>query len=183
MSIDSDEVVSSELADRLSELRSSSGLGIDPLIDAYAIRREWYVMRKRVHCFYPSTCPDYPVRLFHRLSVRYIEGRQVHESMEGFRKVSVIDAPLLHYTCDSIDEMYSKVNLYTTLAARDIRRTGRPSWLRIAFMPLLVSFRWYVILGAWKDGAIGVIHALYVAENVYQKHVKARYDFEAQTLG
>ena len=88
-----------------------------------------------------------------------------------------IDEPLLHYSCDSIEEMYGKLGLYTTLAARDLRaKRGRPSLIEVILMPWIVSFKWYVVVGGWRDGIIGVILARYVADSVYQKYLKARWD-------
>jgi glycosyltransferase involved in cell wall biosynthesis len=94
--IDSDEVLSPELADRLRRLKST--IAAEDEVDAYAVRREWYVLGRRVHAFYPSHCPDYPVRLFRKSRAAYLEGRQVHETLRGFRKAERILEPLLHYS-------------------------------------------------------------------------------------
>lgn len=175
LSVDSDEVASTELARRLRDLRQRN-LDDDSAPDAFAIRRDWYVMGRRVHCFYPSHCPDFPIRLFDRRKATYRAGRLVHEAMAGFSKAERIDEPLVHYTCDTIDQMYGKMNLYTTLAAQDLRKHGRPSILRTLLMPWLTWFKWYVITGGWKDGVVGAILARYAADTVYQKCIKARYD-------
>jgi glycosyltransferase involved in cell wall biosynthesis len=177
LTIDSDEVVSPELAERLRVLKQTLGAGGASEPDAYAIRREWYTLGRRIHSFYPSLCPDFPIRLFRKDRATYLEGRQVHETLRGFRKADRIDASLLHYSCDSVDELYGKMNLYTTLAARDLLvRRGRPSFAELLLLPRLISLKWFLWHGGWRDGFVGIILARYVYDTVYQKHLKARYD-------
>lgn len=176
LAIDSDEVVSPALSARLRQLKSSGRDSFEGAPDAYAIRRDWFVLGRRVHCFYPSHCPDFPVRLFRKDRAAYLAGRQVHETLRGFTKAQRIDEPLLHYSCDSMDEMYGKVGLYTTLAASDlVARKGRRPGLGEAFlMPWLVSLKWYLIHGGWRDGSVGMILGRYVWDTVRQKYRKAR---------
>jgi glycosyltransferase involved in cell wall biosynthesis len=175
--IDSDEVLSAALKARLLELKLGDRLTGADQPDAYAIRREWFILNRKVRVFYPSHCPDFPIRLFHRNSASYTPGKAVHENMSGFRIARRIDEPLLHYSCSTIDEMYGKMNLYTTLAARDLRERGRPSLLHVMIMPWIICFTWYVVYGGWRDGLVGAIHARYVFDTIYQKYLKARYDF------
>jgi glycosyltransferase involved in cell wall biosynthesis len=173
--IDSDEVLSPELADRLRRLKNK--IAAEDSVDAYSVRREWYVLGQRVHAFYPSDCPDYPVRLFRKSRAAYLEGRHVHETLRGFKKGDRILEPLLHYSCMSVDELYGKMNLYTTLAARDLlAQRGRPSLLELIFRPAAISLKWYLWHGGWRDGLLGAILARYVYDTVYQKYLKARYD-------
>jgi glycosyltransferase involved in cell wall biosynthesis len=173
--IDSDEVLSPELADRLRHLKNT--ITAEDAVDAYAVRREWYVLGRRVHAFYPSLCPDYPVRLFRKGQAAYLEGRQVHETLRGFRKAERILEPLLHYSCGSVGELYGKMGLYTNLAARDLlAQGGRPSLLGLLLRPPVISLKWYLWHGGWRDGSVGAILARYVYDTVYQKYLKARYD-------
>jgi glycosyltransferase involved in cell wall biosynthesis len=176
LSIDSDEVLSPSLAETLRRWKDSFDASIPGAPDAFGIRREWYALGRRVRCFYPSTCPDFPIRLFRKGSATYTPNRSVHENMSRFARAEVINEPLLHYTCDSVDQLYGKVNLYTTLAAADLRKTRRPSHLRIAIMPAAIWFKWYVVNGGWRDGMVGAILGRYVYDTVYQKLIKARYD-------
>ena len=175
--IDSDEVLSPGLRNRLRALKDG-GLRLDDgSPDAFGIRREWIVLGRSVHCFYPSRCPDAPVRLFRKDHASYVAGRRVHETLRGFNRSAAIEEPLLHYSCDSIDDLYGKLGLYATLAAQDlVARHGRPGVIEACLMPWIVAFRWYVLLGGWRDGAVGVVLAKYVSDMVYQKYLKARWD-------
>ncbi|HEY2008382.1 MAG TPA: glycosyltransferase family 2 protein [Rhizomicrobium sp.] len=175
LSVDSDEVLSTELAARIMALKEAN-FEHPSKPDAYAIKRRWFIMGREVHCFYPSHCPDFPIRLFLKEKALYSTDRKVHENMHGFSKAVRIDEPILHYSCDSIDAMYAKVNLYTSLAASDHRtRFGVPSLISIAIMPFAIAAKWYFLGRGWKDGYVGLIHARYVADSVYLKLAKARF--------
>jgi len=176
LAIDSDEVVTRKLAARLVALKADHFMTPNRS-EAFGIRREWYLLGRRIHCFYPSSCPDWPMRLFDKHKVHYVPGRHVHEALAGFSRSEAIDEPLLHYTSDSINDLYAKLNQYSTLAARDLAaRQIRPSWMRIRIFPWLIWFEWYVVKGGWRDGAVGLIHARYLRDMVYQKYLKLRFD-------
>lgn len=178
LSIDSDEVVSESLANRILELKRCGFRSETTCPDAFGIRREWYLLGRKIHCFYPSRCPDQPIRLFKKDHVQYSASRHVHENMTAFARSESIDEPIMHYTCNTIDQMYCKLNLYSTLAAKDfIGLGGRSSFLKIMIVPWLLWFRWYVSYGGWRDGRVGLIHARYVRDMAYQKYLKARHDF------
>ncbi len=178
LTIDSDEVLSDALRERLIRLKADLA---QIEADAFGIRREWYLLGRHIHCFYPSHCPDRPIRLFRRDKASYIEGRHVHEAMTGFAHAQPIDEAILHYTADSIDDIYAKLNLYSNLAAKDAWSQGkRSSWLKIALLPWALAAKWYLVDGGWKDGMIGVVHALYVRDMVYQKWLKLKLDMGSQ---
>ena len=180
LALDSDEVMSEALAQRIAALKASD-FATPNNSEAFGIRREWYLLGRRIHCFYPSSCPDWPVRLFDRQAAHYIAGRHVHESLTGFTRSEAIEEPLLHHTCDSIDDLYGKLNQYSTLGARDLLARGvGPGWLRIVVLPWLIWVQWYVVKGGWRDGAVGLIHARYVRDMVYQKYLKLKFDLAAK---
>ncbi|HXR56648.1 MAG TPA: hypothetical protein VN858_07590, partial [Casimicrobiaceae bacterium] len=79
--------------------------------------------------------------------------------------------------CDSIDQLYSKIGLYTSLAAQDMQSRGESAnALKIHLYPWLLAFRCYVLMGGWKDGELGRVHARYVRDTVYLKYLKLRHD-------
>ena len=181
LALDSDEVVSQPLREVLLRLKAD-GFKRDGIIpDTYAIRREWYFLGQHVHCFYPIDCPDQPVRLFQKAKAIYTPGRHVHENMTGFAQAAPIEAPLLHYTCDSVDDLYAKLNQYSTLAARDLSHQNiTSSWAKITVLPLLIAAHWYFRHGGWRDGAAGLVHARFVQDMVYQKYLKLKFDLQAE---
>lgn len=178
LELDSDEVVSDELRYRIQQLKSADFAPSGNTPDAFGIRREWFVLGKKIHCFYPSRCPDRPIRLYQRSKTNYDSGKGIHEAASGYKITEPIDEPILHYTCDTLDQMYAKVNQYTTLAAREMYAAGeRSNELKILIFPWLLWFKFYVLRGGWRDGALGLVHGRYVRDTVWQKLVKLKYDF------
>ncbi len=176
LAVDSDEVVSPALAQRLIALKNADFI-TENKSEAFGIRREWYLLGRKVHCFYPSTCPDWPIRLFDRRVAFYRPGLFVHESLMGFTRSEAIEEPLLHYTCDSIHDLYGKLNQYSTLSAQTLAQNKvRPSLWRIYLFPWLVWFQWMFAKGGWRDGAVGLIHGHYIRQMVYEKYLKLHYD-------
>jgi len=181
LELDSDEVVSAALAVRLSDLKQRSFYNQGTTPDGYAICREWFLLGKKLNCFYPSKCPDYPVRLYQRQKVNYNVGRGIHEAPVGYETVVRIREPIFHYTCDTLDQMYAKINQYTTLLAQEMHANGdHAGWAKIAFYPWLIWFRYYILFRGFKDGELGLIHGRYVRETVWLKMVKLRHDFLAK---
>jgi len=177
LELDSDEVLSDALQDRLVALKSNGFRQGDVAPDAFGIRRRWFLMGREVHCFYPSLCPDRPIRLFRKDKVSYQQSRGIHEAIGGFDMPMPIDEPILHYTCDSIQQMYGKMDLYTTLAAREMAADGeRASAWKLLLYPWALWFRWYITHGGWRDGIVGMVHARYVRDTVYQKYLKLKFD-------
>jgi glycosyltransferase involved in cell wall biosynthesis len=184
LQLDSDEVVSEELAQEIARLKQSdfktSDAGAAP--DGFSFLREWYVLGKRVHAFYPVKTPDRVVRLYKKDRVTYAGSKLIHETNHGGRGIVKLKGVLRHYTCDSVDELYSKINLYTRLSAEDMRREGQvPTPIKVHVYPWLLWFRWYVLKGSWRDGDIGRLHAHYVRDTVALKYLKPKYDKSSES--
>lgn len=180
LQIDSDEVVSDELAHSIATLKASAFRAADQSTpDGFRVTREWIVMGKKVHAYYPIRAPDQVVRLLRRSLISHRNSRIIHESAAGpSRVIKPIEGSILHYTCDSIDQMYEKTGLYTRLSAQDMHsRAEEASLLKIHVFPWLIAFRYYVLMGGWKDGEIGWVHATYIRHTIYLKYLKLRYDF------
>lgn len=184
LEIDSDEVVSGPLRNRLLQLRAE-GFSVNGAVpDAFGIRREWFLLGKRVHCFYPSRCPDWPIRLYRRSRAGYESGAIIHEAVSGYASTHPIREPILHYTCDTVDQMYAKVNRYTTLLAEEMRRKGvTGSAFRTTVFPWILWCKFFIGRGGWKDGRLGWIHGRYVRDVVWQKYAKLELDHDTPPSG
>ncbi len=177
LNLDSDEVVSKALFRRIADLKRKNFTGATPEVDAFGIYREWFMLGKRVHCFYPSRCPDSVIRIYRRDRALFSSERRIHEWIVGFTRAEIIHEPIYHYTCDSIEQLYRKMNLYSKLGAADLLlKDARPSYFRLIAYPWLIWCLWYIVRGGWKDGMIGVIHGRFVRDYVYLKYLMARYD-------
>lgn len=178
LALDSDEVVSDALRQRLQQLKQTnfqpSGTKSP---DGFSIRRDWFFMGRQVRNFYPVRTPEFIVRLFQRERLSHRGSRIIHEQLQlDGARIGQINEPILHYSCDSIDDLYAKIGLYTRLAAEDMHAKGEPSsWLKIYVYPWLIWARWHLLYGGWRDGAPGWILGKYVRDTVYLKYLKLKY--------
>ena len=171
MFLDSDEIASDALIDEITALKRSGFTH-----DAYAVRREWVVMGKVVHALMPVSCPDYPIRIYRRDNLRYT-GHSVHETLMGHVSGGRIEAPLVHHTFETKRELMRKLDLYTDLAAADLRhRTDSAAvlWLKGWFSPLGAFVKWYFRKGNIRDGRVGLLLAFYASAYTRRKYRKAR---------
>ncbi len=175
LSIDSDETLSAPLRARLLALKADDFRLGDTQPDGFKINRRWFVLEQEVRCFYPCVCPDDPVRIVRGDKVRFPEETHVHEAPRGLELVAFLPEPIDHHTVDSIAQMFSKVELYSSLAAKDIlQKQGRPPAWKVVVYPWLIWAQWYLSKGGWRDGKFGLIHSRYVWKTVHRKYLKAR---------
>jgi Glycosyltransferases involved in cell wall biogenesis len=168
--VDSDEIPDQQLLDSIAYVKA---LGFQ--YDAYEVSRPWMVMGKQIHCIYPVKTPDSPIRLINKRYVSFDNSSLVHESPSGYRSISKIDGQLWHHTFHSSEELYSKLDFYTDIAAQDIILNNKQlSWLGIYIRSLIIFVKWYLINGGYKDGRIGMILAVFAYRNVSLKYKKAR---------
>lgn len=175
LSIDSDETLSPPLRARLLALKDGDFHVDGEQPEGFSISRRWFAFGRELHCYYPCVCPDHPVRLLRGDKVRFPEEVHVHEAPRGLATARHLPEPIDHHSVDSVDQMYAKVNLYTSLAAADIlKRQGRPPFWKVIVYPWLIWVQWYLVKGGWRDGLFGWIHGRYVRDTVYLKYLKAR---------
>lgn len=178
LALDSDEVPSDELVAELQSLKANDFVSPDGRRpEGFSIRRDWYFLGRKVRNFYPVRTPEYVVRLFRKDKISAKGSRIIHEIMQyDAEKISEITQPINHYSCDTIDDLYLKMPLYTSLSAKDMYDGGkRASWLNVNVFPWLIWFRWYVVNGSWRDGEAGLILARYARITVYLKYLKLRH--------
>jgi glycosyltransferase involved in cell wall biosynthesis len=170
LTFDSDEVPSQEL---IEEIRNLKGKGFTH--DAYCIKRNWNVLGKWVHAMYPTTSPDYPIRLINKNNVVFDQrSSRNHEIAHGFKSIGRIDFPIQHYTFETRDALENKLILYSKISAEDLVEQNRKvSILIMLFRPLSIWCKWYLIYNNWKDGYIGIVLANYAYLYTYLKYKKA----------
>lgn len=116
-SIDSDEVLVPEVVGQINDLQLN-----DKTIVALS-RLNYYGDRCIKAC---GWYPDYVWRIFNRKYTRFNEN-MVHEGVETLpdtEKVFIKDA-IKHYTTDDIESRIHKMNLYTTLGAKEKYAAGK----------------------------------------------------------
>jgi len=165
--VDADERVTPELAAAVARVVASPPAEQAP--DAYRVpRRNFFLGREIRHGGWER---DRPVRLFRR-ALRYDE-RPVHEHVVTVAAPAALDAPLLHYTYDSLDQYFEKLERYSRWWAEQSREKGRrASTLDVFLRPPARFLTMYVVRLGFLDGAHGLVLAVLAAVSVAAKYAR-----------
>lgn len=164
--LDSDEFMDEELLATIQALKSS----LDDPGKAYRIQRYWRVLGHEVRAIYPVSSPDKPLRLFNRTLVRFND-QPVDDKASGPVQRIVLPGRVMHDTFFSIHEVFAKLNGYTSRLVQ--HRTVPPSLFRAVISPPFAFLKWYFRKGAWRDGAVGIVTAVYAALYSFLKYFKS----------
>ena len=116
--------------------------------------------------------PDYVVRLFRRGSARFSDDL-VHERLVVDGAVAKLRSPILHEAVATVDQMITKLNVYSTSGARMRHERGEHASLAQAIVHgAWTFFRTYVLRLGFLDGREGFLLAVLNAESSYYRYVK-----------
>jgi glycosyltransferase involved in cell wall biosynthesis len=165
--IDADERISPELA---SEIKSA--LEKDPSFSGYRMPRKAFFLGRWMR--HGGWYPGYVTRLFRRERGRF-DSAHVHERLHIDGPIGMLNAPILHYTDDSIHHYYEKFNNYTSLAAEELIKQGKHySTLDLLFRPVFMFFKMYLFKAGFLDGLEGFQLAVFSSTYVFTKYAKLR---------
>lgn len=158
LNLDADEVVTPALASEIKTLLSIA----QPPLPAYRI--------KMPTVFPGATKPrlwaeshNY-VRLYDRRKVRFRESL-VHDTVDTRHEpVGQLEHIALHYSNRSIEHVRQKLDRYTQLQAKELRKSPLAVWLRLPFEYPLVFFRYYILRRNFTGGAFGLQSSHIAAE-------------------
>jgi glycosyltransferase involved in cell wall biosynthesis len=110
--------------------------------------------------------PDWQLRLFRRGRGRFVE-RAVHESVQVEGTIGRLAAPLLHHSYRDVSDFLRRADRYSTLAAEEWTRVGRPfRATQLVTAPLGRFLSMYVVhrgfLDGWRGFLLAVLYAYYV---------------------
>ena len=166
--LDSDEFLDPETAASISQLKPKLD---DPTV-GYRIQRYWRVLGREVRAIYPVSSPDKPLRLFNRTQARFND-QPVDDKAVGAKQRLVLPGHVIHDTFFSMHEVFSKLNGYTTRLVQHQETPPRASLCRAFFSPPFAFVKWYFRKGAWRDGAVGLVTAVYAGLYTFLKYFKA----------
>jgi len=167
--LDDDEIPDDAFLNSVMEFKHT-----DFHYDAYKVSRKWNVLGKDVHCMFPVSSPDHPVRLFRKSRVTFSESTIVHETPGGFSSSGKIEGVINHITMNTREEMRAKLEMYTDLAAQDlIHNRKKVNGLKLVFSPWAAFLKWYFIKGGYKDGYVGLLLGNYAYQYTFKKYLKA----------
>jgi len=170
--VDSDEIPDEILLKSITDLKYK--IFQEESADSYKVKREWYVMGKKVNSIYPVTSPDYVIRLYKKSLASFSASNLVHESIGGFGKTEFINNGVLkHYTFESKAEIERKLNHYTLLAAYGAAKNNKQgSWVNAFIHAISAFIKFYILKGGFKNGKVGLIMGQYAFQYTYQKYIK-----------
>jgi glycosyltransferase involved in cell wall biosynthesis len=117
--------------------------------------------------------PDWQLRLFRRGRGRFVE-RAVHESVEVEGRAGRLGAALVHRSYRDVAEFLARADRYSTLAAEDWARSGRPARARdLVLRPAGRFLSMYVVHAGCLDGWRGFLLAALYAYYVFIRSAKA----------
>jgi glycosyltransferase involved in cell wall biosynthesis len=166
LSLDADERVSPKLAESIVKIVDN------PKFDGYTIPRLTYFLGKPVR--HSGWYPEYVLRLFKKSKGEFSE-RLVHESIRLDGPTGKLDGLLYHYSYRDLDSYLEKMNIYSTLNAQELYRSGKTShFLDMLIHPLSTFIKMYVLNAGFLDGYHGFLLAGLSSFNVFTKYAKLR---------
>jgi glycosyltransferase involved in cell wall biosynthesis len=167
LSIDADECVGPELKSEITALKSAGARA-----DAYQFPRIAFYLGRWIK--HSGWYPDYKTRLYLKNKATW-QGSFVHESLRVNGAVSLLKGHLLHYTCNSLSEHLTRLDRYTTLAAKDLHSRGKSGGtIQLLFSPVLTFVKTYFLNSGFRDGAHGYLIACLASFYNFMKYAKLR---------
>ncbi len=163
LSIDSDEIATEAMVEAIGRLDASRTEAV------YSFSRLNHYRGRPVRCC--GWYPDRVVRLYHRDHTRFSDA-MVHESLQLSPRSERIelDAPLLHYPFNSIEELIDKMQRYSTLYAEQSPSASSPS--KAFWRASFAFFRNYFLQRGFLCGYEGLLISVSNAAGVFYKYMK-----------
>lgn len=164
--VDADERVTAELRHEIQILLAQqnntyAGYSVPRLVyylDRWWWRGGWY--------------PDYGVRLFRRDRGTW-GGSDPHEKIIVDGPVRRLRNPLHHYSYRNIEDHFQRINRFTSISSRELKKEGGRWRLSDALLrPAVRFFRSYVVKRGFMEGFAGFYVALSAAVYVFLKYAK-----------
>jgi glycosyltransferase involved in cell wall biosynthesis len=115
--------------------------------------------------------PDYKLNLYRRDQGQFVGG--LHEGVKLDGPVGHLQGRLLHYTIRSFAEHEAKLDVFTTMAAKDMLAQGRTHWrAAMMFAPPWTIVQKLVFQAGVLDGRRGWLIAWMSAKYIYVKYRK-----------
>lgn len=164
LSVDADERVTPQLAQAIQQALAQ------PAAQAYKMARLSNFCGRWIR--HSGWWPDHVLRLFKRGTARFTDVA-VHESVRAEGPVATLDAHFLHYPYADLSALITKINRYSSDAARMMHEKGRRTSLPGAVGRAAWTFiRIYLIRRGFLDGKEGFILAATAACGSFFRYAK-----------
>ena len=150
LNIDADEVVTPELANEIADLLGAG----PPPVKAYRFRQVTvYPHQDRPRLW--ADAHNY-VRLYDRRAVRFRDSL-VHDTVDLVgQEAGQLQGSALHFSWRSLEHVTRKLDSYTDLQAKELRKNPAAVMLRLPFEYPVLFFRYYVLRRHFTGGLYGV---------------------------
>jgi glycosyltransferase involved in cell wall biosynthesis len=174
--LDADEEIPENLVGEIKQHLSTTS----DTLNGFSCPRKNYFLGKWMR--WGGWYPDRVVRLFCRTKGRFTTV-QVHESIQVEGGIESLSAPLEHHTDETLRGYLEKLNIYTTLGAKDLADAGRQCrWWDLACRPIWTVLRMAIFKLGLFDGWRGALLAVLSGVHVLIKYAKLRnWDSEAKS--
>ena len=156
LSIDADERVPDALRDEILALLSKP----DSSANGYYIPRLSTFLGKFI--YHSGWYPGYQLRLFKRDHTDLIDAA-VHEGFQVQGPLSHLQNHFLHYTHDTLQQSFARLNRYSTLEAGDRLGRKKVRWWDFLTHPMSAFFNKFIALKGYRDGMHGFVLAAVTA--------------------
>ena len=162
LSIDSDEIVSTELTDEIM------ALPLDPCVVYSVPFHNFFNYRRITSC---GWSPDRHARLFNRTATNFCED-DVHEKVQTEHlAVQTLHHPIRHYSYESLDDYLRKMRSYGLLFAEQNagRKSSRPA--KAMTHSVWAFLKSYVLQRGCLQGYEGLVISAYKAHTAFWKYL------------
>ncbi len=161
--IDSDEILTNELAKEIKNLTLNSNT-------VYALKRDNYYKQKLIKCC--GWNKDFVLRLFNRKETQF-NNNLVHESLlKKDLKIKKLKNPMRHYSFEKPEELIEKMNLYSTLYAQNYKKRKNITPLQAFLKAAFSFFKNYFLQKGFLCGYEGLLISISNANGVFYKYIK-----------
>lgn len=163
LSVDSDEIVTPDLAEEILALSLKRGC-------VYSFPRHNEYRGKWIR--WCGWHPDRQIRLYNRLDTHFSDA-QVHEAVEvGNLKHIHLQSPLRHYSYANVSDFLEKMQTYSTLFALQNKGKKSSSLVKAIAHGLYTFLKSYILKRGFLGGAEGFEISVYNANTAFYKYLK-----------
>lgn len=164
LSIDSDEVLSSELSSEIL------GLTLDPGA-VYSIDRHNHFQGKHIK-YCAGWHPDRIVRIYHRKRTRFTEDRVHERIVTSNLQIVPLRHRMIHTPYRTIEEFMNKMQFYSTLFAEQNAGKKQSSLGKAVAHGLSAFLKSYIAKRGFLGGREGFVISVYNGHTAYYKYLK-----------
>jgi len=163
--IDADEAVTKPLNDELIQFKKSI-----PQFSAYSFPRRAFFLERWIK--HSGWYPGRVTRLFRKDKIHF-SVNDVHEYLVINEEVGKCINDIDHFTDPTIEHYFTKFNIYTSLAAKELFEKKRSfKKTDVLLRPLFIFLKMYIFRLGFIDGFHGFLLAVFSSHYVFTKYAK-----------